>query len=279
MSIQSNTLLIIDPQNDFCDISKENSSAGIAATLPIPGAVSDMKRIAAFVHNQGHRLDSLHVTLDSHNPWDIAHPSFWLSQANEHPSLFTEITHQDVLRGVWRTTKPNDMQHALRYTEHVEGEKSRKHIIWPEHCLTGSWGHQVHEVLQTELLNWSRDNRAAVQYVMKGQNPLTEHYSAMEAEMILSSDPKTGFNSELFRQIRYHSNIIICGEALSHCVAATVRDIAHCLPSEHISHLVLLTDCTSAVPGFERQAQEFIDEMVARGMRLSTSTTLFKDEA
>ena len=44
---------------------------------------------------------------------------------------------------------------------------------------------------------------------------------------------------------------MIAGEALSHCVAGTVRDLADGLGDEQVGKLVLLTDCTSTVGGFD----------------------------
>ena len=51
-------LIIIDPQNDFCDQP--------GAALAVPGAVKDMERLAAFITKQGKRLSAIHCTLDSH---------------------------------------------------------------------------------------------------------------------------------------------------------------------------------------------------------------------
>ena len=46
---------------------------------------------------------------------------------------------------------------------------------------------------------------------------------------------------------------------------------------EEIKKFVLLQDATSAVnlPGLEHLAKDFIDEMVSKGMKLSTTTTYF----
>ena len=62
-------LLLIDPQNDFCDIP--------GAALPVVGANEDMNRLAAFIDRVGGSLSAIHVTLDAHHPVDIAHPSWW----------------------------------------------------------------------------------------------------------------------------------------------------------------------------------------------------------
>ena len=48
--------------------------------------------------------------------------------------------------------------------------------------------------------------------------------------------------------------VVIAGEALSHCLANTVRDLAAHAGDEAVKRWILLRDTTSAVPGFEREA-------------------------
>jgi nicotinamidase-related amidase len=64
--------------------------------------------------------------------------------------------------------------------------------------------------------------------------------------------------------------ILLAGEALSHCLANTVRDIADGFNDpKSVEKFVLLEDCTSSVPGFEQLGQDFISDMTGRGMKLA----------
>ena len=66
--------------------------------------------------------------------------------------------------------------------------------------------------------------------------------------------------------------LVVAGEAGSHCLANTVRDIAAEFGDDsYVSKMVLLTDATSPVPGFEHFQDAFVQEMTARGMKLSTT--------
>ncbi len=65
-------LVIIDPQNDFMDIiAKAGDPVGLAlpdgtqfrSTLPVPGALADMERVAGLITRVGSKLDDIHVTL------------------------------------------------------------------------------------------------------------------------------------------------------------------------------------------------------------------------
>jgi nicotinamidase-related amidase len=114
---------------------------------------------------------------------------------------------------------------------------------------------------------------AFVDYVTKGSNIMTEHYSAVQADVPDAADVSTQINARLIKTLENADLVLIAGEARTHCLANTVRDIANNFGDDSfISKLVLLTDASSDIPGFERHAQDFMNEMVGRGMQLSTTT-------
>lgn len=263
-------LVIIDPQNDFCDIP--------GATLPVPGADADMKRLAAFVNRVGHKLDDIHVTLDSHRLIDIAHPAFWMNQAGNQPNPFTLISAADIEASIWTTRNPGLRSKALTYAKELESTPGHYKIcIWPPHCLIGTWGHNVHTVLNDALQRWSDKEFAMVDYVTKGSNPWTEHYGALMAEVPDPNDPSTGLNTQFIETVSEADIVVIAGEASSHCVPKTVRQFALNIGVEHIKKFHLLRDCMSPVPAipgvidFPALAEEFFSDMKKLGMTVTTS--------
>ena len=62
-------------------------------------------------------------------------------------------------------------------------------------------------------------------------------------------------NQSLISVLKHADHVAICGEALSHCVNYTVRDLVDNWPEERIRDLYLLTDCSSPVPGFEKNGK------------------------
>jgi len=115
-----------------------------------------------------------------------------------------------------------------------------------------------------------------VDYVTKGSNFWTEHYSAVKADVPDPTDPGTTLNWDLINTLKTADIIALSGEALSHCLANTVRDIADNFGEENISKFVLLEDCSSSVTGFEKMGTDFIKEMVKRGMKVEKSTEFLK---
>ncbi len=280
-------LLIIDPQNDFMDIlAKEGDPVGMElpdgtkfrSTLPVPGAVEDMQRVAQLIDRIGYKLADIHVTMDSHRLLDVAHPVWWVNEDNENPDPFTIITVDDIENGIWKPRNPNFYQRTLDYAKELEVGGKYPLCIWPPHCLIGTWGHNVQEDLNEALQKWSGKEFATVDYVTKGSNPFTEHYGALMAEVPDPNDPGTALNTDFLEILAEADIVAIAGEALSHCVKETVQQIADNIGDEHIKKFHILVDCCSpvpAVPGgpdFPQIAQDWLKEMERKGMTLVNST-------
>ena len=259
-------LLVIDPQNDFVLPT---------GALSVAGADGDMDRLAAMVRRVGHKFDEIHVTLDSHHKLDIAHPLFWKDQTGRHPDPFTIIKPQDMCDGVWTTTVPGFFRRTLEYLKVLKTSHRYDHCIWPEHCLIGTPGHNVYGPLQQTLMAWEDDQIGVVDYVTKGSNLFTEHFSVIQAEVPDPSDPTTQVNMVLMDYLENCDLLAVAGEAGSHCVANTLFDIKNNFKDQaSIKKIVLLTDAVSPVTGvidFTPLQDRMIQEMTAMGMQLSTT--------
>jgi len=274
----STQLLIIDPQNDFCDLPESwcptDPVSGARATpaLPVAGAHADLLRLAAFIRDAGDTLDDITVTLDSHNRLHIAHPTFWQRGDGGDVAPFTAITAADLRAGTYRTRDAAAQARALQYVEALEARGRYVLMVWPVHCEIGSWGHGVHPAVRAAYNAWEVRQLKVVRKVAKGSNLWTEHYSALQAEVPDPSDPDTLLNQGLLAVLERADTLIVAGEAGSHCVKSTVEDFVDQQPGGRADRLVLLTDCMSPVGGFQAQHDTFLKGMAARGARLATST-------
>jgi nicotinamidase/pyrazinamidase len=253
--------LIIDAQNDFVDPK---------GSLYVPGAEGDAERLVKLIDRLGSKISDIHATLDSHHYVDIAHPVFWKDSSGNHPDPFTIITKDDVENGTWTTMHPGFAQRAKDYVTTLEQNGRYPLCIWPPHTLIGSWGYAVYPAIFEAFLRWEK-NFAMVDYVTKGSNFWTEHYSAVQADVPDPQDPGTMLNTQLIQILQDADLIVLSGQALSHCLANTVRDIADNFGEENIKKLVLLEDTTSSVPGFENLGTQFVGDLRARGMQVTTS--------
>jgi nicotinamidase/pyrazinamidase len=271
-------LLLIDPQNDFCDLPADwlplqpQTRQPMNPALPVAGAHADMLRTAALVQRLGAGLDGITITLDSHHRIDIAHPGFWRRADGAAVSPFTPITAAQVRQGEFVPRDAAALERTLAYLDALEATGRYTLMVWPVHCQMGTWGHGVHAGLQAALDAWADTQGRSVAVVNKGENPWTEHYSALQAEVPDADDLRTLLNRPLLEALDGFDRILIAGEAGSHCVRATVEHLAAHLPSGQLSKLVLLTDCISPVGGFEAQQAEFLAAMQAKGVRLAVST-------
>lgn len=274
MAAYGRHLLIIDPQNDFCDLPEEFcpliGGARWQPALPVAGAHADMLRLAALMDAAGDAFDAISVTLDSHHHFDIGHPAFWLDEAGNPPQPFTQVSTADLRAGRLRPRRAGARARVEAYLEALEASGRYTHMIWPHHCEIGSWGHALHPVLHAACRRWEARRLDAVGMVIKGSNPWTEHYSAVMAEVPDPADPSTGLNTRLIDSLREATEVFIAGEAGSHCVKASTEHVVAQFPPHARERIVLLLDCMSPVAGFEAAQAGFLAAMRAQGVRTQT---------
>jgi nicotinamidase/pyrazinamidase len=285
-------LIIIDPQNSFCKVVDAASQQSLHdGELCVTGAWDDMTRVSSLVNRIGNKLNDIHVTLDSHHLLHIAHPIWFRDSKGNQPGPFTLMREEngsiigsqfdssgnqhDV--GEFNTFLPSVYRRTLDYLKSLRDNKRYPHCVWPPHCLIGTPGHNVVAPLQDALIAWEAKNYATVDYVTKGSNSFVEHFSAVKAEVVDPDDDTTQLNTDFISVLMQADELVFCGEAGSHCLANTVRDIADSFKDDSfIKKCVLLTDGTSPVPGFETFQTQFINDMEARGMRRSTCAEYLK---
>jgi len=267
-------LLIIDPQNDFCDLPDDWCCGGAALanprpSLPVAGAHADMQRLARWIAREGAKLDAITVTLDSHQRYDIAHPDYWQQGDGAEVAPFTPITVAAVRAGSYTPRDPQALTCTLAYLDALERQGRYTLMVWPVHCEIGTWGHGIHADVLAALGHWQRHRQRAVHNVFKGMNPCTEHYSALQAEVPDPADPATQLNQPLLTRLAQAKTLIIAGEASSHCVRASVEHLLQHLPGGRPERLLLMQDAMSPVAGFEAVHQEFLSVMQASGVWLA----------
>lgn len=265
----SNHLFIIDPQLDFCDGPANGA-------LAVPGAWEDMNRLADYIIKNKVKIDEITVSLDSHHFIDIGHPAYWTDADGNEPTPITLITLEDFKAGKWTPKDPANKEWAESYITQLEASSGYIHTVWPTHCLVGTPGHTIHPELMNALIEWQNEKVKNVNYVLKGLNPQTEHYSAVKAEISIPGDPHTSINHDLMNKLKEADSLFISGEALSHCVKATVEDIVNLEPSI-ASKITFLTDTMSSVPAtegspdFPKIGEDFLKEMQEKGASCKTT--------
>jgi nicotinamidase/pyrazinamidase len=262
-------LLIIDPQNDFCDIP--------GAALPVAGASADMQRLMQFVAKQA--LDAITVTLDSHASVAVERTTFWQTPEGQAPAPFTFVTEQDVASGKLLPRNAELTPQVIRMLQQLAQVGRPGLVVWPVHCVTGTWGHNIYAGLQEQLAAWEFAQQRAVRKVLKGEYPLTEHFGVFEADAPDAAVPSTQFNNALAADLTQGVDVLyVAGEAGSHCVASSVDQLMAYLNRTGAPRprIVLLGDCMSPVSGFEADQQAFIERAKVWGAEVMTSAQAAK---
>lgn len=258
-----NAFLIIDTQFDFCHPD---------GALFVPGAEQDVVRMASLIRNHAEEIDHIVVTLDTHHLLDIAHPMFWQDAAGNHPTPFTRITAEEVSLGRWIPRFAADR--ARQYVRDLEADGQFQHFIWPEHCLIGSRGAALHDTMLNALKDWSRQRELDYVAVPKGLNPLSEHFGIFRAQVPDPNVPETQLNTALIADLERFDNVFLMGEAKSHCVANSLKQVLDYAP-ELVPKLVVVTDCMSDVTGLGHLADPIYTEAKAKDVRFVESNAVF----
>ena len=289
-------LLLVDLQKDFCFPEGSLYVGGRSGR----GAMDDNDRIARFVYRNLARLTEITCTLDTHYPFQIFSPSFWLDREGAPLTAHREITTDDVRAG---RVKPNpaiagwvaggDLAWLRRHVEFycAELERSGKYTLylWPPHCLLGGEGHVLAGVVQEARLfhAYARGSRDGTE--IKGDNPLTENYSVFSPEVLGNHDggALAGRNSAFLETVLAADALVIAGQAASHCVKSSVEDLLAAIQATDASlarKVYLLRDGMSSVavadparPGaflfdFTPQAEAALTRFAEAGMHVVSST-------
>lgn len=263
MSAMTNAFLIIDAQFDFCHPN---------GALFVPGAEQDIDRMSALIRQHTSKIDHIVVTLDTHHVLDIAHPLFWQDADGKHPAPFTQITAADVDAG--RRNPLFSPEKSRQYVHDLEAGGQFVHFIWPEHCLIGSRGAALHDTLMTAIQDWSQERGRDYVAVQKGLYALTEHFGIFRAQVPDPAIPATQLNTKLLADLTRFDTIYMMGEAKSHCVANSLKQLLDFAP-ELLPKLVVVTDCMSDVTGLGHLADSIFAEARAKNVIFMESDRVF----
>ncbi len=252
-------LLLIDVQNTFCLPDFELFVAGRSGS----GAVDDSRRLCEFIYRHLGAITDIVPTLDTHSAAQIFHPTFWVDATGKFPAPMTIISAADVESGKWQVNPSlrgcfRDYSHtdnatwALHYVRQLEAAGKYPLTVWPFHGMLGGIGHGLVAAVEEAVFFHSVARCSPTRYELKGQNPLTENYSALRPEVSDGPDGQiiAAPNSALVKRLLDYDRIIIAGQAKSHCVAWTVADLLDEIKRVNpaiAQRVYLLEDCTSPV--------------------------------
>jgi nicotinamidase-related amidase len=253
-------LLAVDCQNTFCTPGFE---------LFVPGAPEDSRRLCELVYRQLGRLTEIVATLDTHRAFQVFHAAFLVGRDGAHPPPYTSVSVADVEAGVWRAAEPGLQAHLERYVRALAEGRKYELTVWPYHAMLGGLGHALVPAVEEAFFFHALARGTQTRFEVKGDDPRTEHYSAL--------GPEVGGerNLALVEHLLTFDAVYVAGQAKSHCVAWTVDDLLRLAP-EIAPRLYLLEDCTSPVVAgaldFTEQADDAFARFAASGTRIVRST-------
>jgi nicotinamidase-related amidase len=147
--------------------------------------------------------------------------------------------------------------------------------------MLGGVGHALVPAVEEAIFFHTIARSSQPAFQVKGDNPLTEHYSMLGPEITEGPYGETiaGMNDLLIQQLSLYDAIVVAGQAKSHCVAWTIDDLLEGDDERERAlapRTYLLEDCTSpvVVPGMDytEQADAAFERFAAAGMHVVRST-------
>jgi nicotinamidase-related amidase len=280
-------LLAVDVQNTFCIPDFELFVAGRSGM----GAVDDNRRLCEFVYRNLGAITQIFPSLDTHHAMQVFHAIWLVDERGDHPAPYTLVSAEDVEAGRWKVNRAVaealgiDPAYAERHLAHytwrlAEGGKYDL-TIWPYHAMLGGIGHALVAAVEEAVFFHGIARYSRPEFQVKGDNPLTEHYSMLGPEVTEGPDGDRlgGKNVELVEKLLTFDAVVVAGQAKSHCLAWTIDDL---LEDERngrrlAERTYLLEDCTSpvVVPGvvdYTDEADAAFERYAAAGMHVVRST-------
>ena len=262
-------LVVVDVQNTFCTPGFE---------LFVPGAPADNRRLCEFVYRNLGAITTIVPTLDTHRTFQIFHAAWLVDGDGRHPPPYTLVSAEDIVHGVWRAADPAQQEHLLLYVRSLEAGGRYRLTVWPYHAMLGGIGHALVSAVEEAVFFHGLARASQAAFEIKGDNPLTEHYSVLGPEETrgLWGEEIGKRNVRLLEELLGYDAIVIAGQAKSHCVTWTIDDL---LGDARVlaERVYLLEDCTSpvVVPGvvdYTEEANAAFARFAEAGMHVVRST-------
>jgi nicotinamidase-related amidase len=255
-------LMLIDVQNTFCIPDFELYVGGRSGR----GAVEDNTRLCEFIYRNLGNITEITATMDTHMTMQVFHAIFFVDKDGKHPGPYTDIHVSELQEGRWTfnpalatqlgVSPEYGQQMMLHYAEQLQKTGKYALTVWPYHAMLGGIGHALVSSVAEALFFHSVARLAQTDMVIKGDTPFTENYSVIGPEVLTGPmDELLGKHDPRFIQkLREVDQLIIAGQAKSHCVAWTVSDLLDDIlvtDPALAKKVYLLADCTSpvVVPG------------------------------
>ncbi len=281
-------LLLVDVQNTFCIPDFELFVAGRSGT----GAVDDNRRLCEFMYRNLGTITQTFPSLDTHHAMQVFHAVWLVDEHGNHPDPYALISAEDVeagrfaVNGAVAEALGIDADYAARHLAHytrrlAEGGKYDL-TVWPYHAMLGGIGHALVSAVEEAVFFHGVARYSRPEFQVKGDKPLTEHYSMLGPEVTEGPDGDDigQRNSALIDRLLDFDAVVVAGQAKSHCIAWTIDDL---LRDDDVrerrlaERTYLLEDCTSAVvvPGvvdYTDEADAAFERYAAAGMHVVRST-------
>jgi hypothetical protein len=252
-------------------------------TLYVPGGEDACQNWVNMIMDEVHEITMLTKSSDLHHPFQIFFSPLWkygqqyptksLRGQYVKPSNFatgeiTLIPYEDVRKGFFEPV--HDPKWQVFYVKTLGINASKVLVIWPWHCMEGTWGQAFAPAVQVASAYWEGARGARAMNWFKAFFWGAEMYSPQEAEVKHPEDP----NAEIvgiYDDLELADQTGVGGLARSHCVFEFLKKNLNRFKDrrpEVLQKMIVRNRMSAAIPGYDKEIAALDQELIAAGVTI-----------
>lgn len=265
----------------------------VGGRLSVTGAWHDLSRGLAFDYEMLPYISAHALSCDTHPVLDASFDrerfvarrkevvmpgtsSEYTVERGEHPRAFTVI----LLKDVWHATNNKDglwwpvrnQEGTYDYIKELEASGQMAHVTWWKHNTRLTFGAGIEPVVWENIMlhSYARDIEPIIFF--KGLTD-PEFFGIFGPQVVIKGDKHAQVNLKGLQMYTLFDMVVLDGEADTHCLKNTAMQMAAEIGAkdpDQMSKLVIASDGTSGIPGFEDLAKADYAKLEAQGLRRMT---------
>lgn len=230
-------LIIINPQNDYCDVR------GSLYQLNNEQTVSN---IIQLLKNDGNKFNRVCVVLDTHLPHHISFNTSWVDGDNQCLKPYSILNNNFVVNGIqYNSAYSQKIYHNAVKSYYLNNKIS--FMVWPPHCIFGTWGHN----LNSQLFQTLSELNCPVWYYGIGRCATEEQYDCIGHDEVNKTIYTIGDIDDFY----------VCGFMKSHHIYETVKKLIMLNTAEQNKHIYVINDCCTSLSRYQNNTDSNFEKL------------------
>ena len=273
LTLSNNALFLVDVQKCFLN------------EFPVFGTTLNFNDLAHKIESNINNIDYIAVIKNSYNYTDINNKLNWINSTGHHPSNYEKINTEDIGKNWWPTSV--SLEYSINYSKELKKNNKNPIIIWPDHCVVDTEGHNIIDNIQNSITEWENKKNKTAVIIEKGFNDYSELYGILPEVRLPLSLSKLNIENiqKVVDVLLNYKNITIVGDIYSPSVLPFFYNIHEILfdwlkiPNDELPKINfnLDTDIMEELEENVKNAFDWVKNKIKKGVN-DIIETIFIDE-